>query len=91
MTLRLEIAAEVHDALALLAAGELLSMPQSKSLANVHRGLHELRFSDSSGTYRVIYYIKVSDAIYLLHGFKKKTQKTPQKELKVALKRLKEV
>lgn len=82
---------KVFDALTILADGQLLHMPISKSLANVHKGLHELRVKDGSGAYRVVYYIKVKEAIYLLHGFKKKTQKTPQKELKIALKRLKEV
>ncbi len=44
---------------------------------------------DRSGQFRVIYYIKVSDAIYLVHAFKKKTQQTEQKDIKVALQRIK--
>ena len=91
LTLHPELAAKVFSAITLLADGEILQMPLSKSLANVHRGLHELRFSDFVGNFRIIYYYKVGDAIYLIHGFKKKTQKTPQRELRVALKRLKEI
>ncbi|MCC6220323.1 MAG: type II toxin-antitoxin system RelE/ParE family toxin [Deltaproteobacteria bacterium] len=81
----------VYDALTLLEDGETLPMPLSRSLANIHKGLHEIRARDSSGAYRIIYYIKVGEAVYLLHGFTKKTQKTPQKELRLALRRLKEL
>lgn len=82
---------EYFEAVRLLERGEMIPMPTSKPLTNVQRGLHELRFKDPSGLYRIFYYIKIKDAIYMLHGFKKKTQKTPQHELKVALRRLKEV
>lgn len=37
-----------------LERGELLHMPVSKSLSGVHRGLHELRFTDHTGSYRVL-------------------------------------
>jgi len=38
-----------------------------------------------------IFYTKVKDSYYLLHVFKKKTQKTPSKELKIAIDRAKEI
>ncbi len=79
------------ESLRRLENNEVLSMPISKNLSSAHRGLHELRLKDTQGIYRIFYYIKVKDAIYLLHGFKKKTQKTPLKEFKIALKRLKEL
>ncbi len=82
---------EVFECFAKLANGKILSMPHSRSLAAIHSGLHELRFRGESGNYRIFYYIKVKDAIYLLHAFKKKTQQTPQKELQVALNRLREI
>jgi len=53
------------------------------------RGVHELRFRDRSGQYRVIYLLKVRDAIYLVHAFKKKSQTTPKKHIDVAIKRIK--
>lgn len=37
---------------------------------------------------RVLYAIEDQDAIIILHGFVKKTQKTPVKEIKIALVRL---
>lgn len=39
---------------------------------------------------RVLYAIEDQDAIIILHGFIKKTQKTPLKEIEIALRRLAE-
>ena len=41
--------------------------------------------------FRVFYFLKKNDAIYLLHAFRKKTQELPKKELEVVLKRIREV
>ena len=38
-----------------------------------------------------IFYTIANNEYYLLHAFKKKSQKTPAKELKVALDRMKEI
>ncbi len=74
-----------------LSCGLNLSMPLSRKMDGMGRGVFELRLRDSSGAYRVIYYIKKKEAIYLVHGFKKKTQKTPQKNVTLAIKRIKGV
>jgi phage-related protein len=58
--------------------------PLSKSLGG---GLFELRARAS----RIFYCFKAGGTIVLLHGFIKKSQKTPGRELEVALKRMKEV
>ncbi len=50
---------------------------------------HELRIKDKKGAYRVIYVLNIQDQILIPHAFKKKTQKTPQKEIEVSIKRLK--
>lgn len=34
--------------------------------------------------HRVIYVAKFEDAVYVLHAFEKKTQKTPEKDLNLA-------
>ena len=86
-----DIRSDFYDAIAQLVAGKTLQTPLSKNLSNIHRGLHELRLKDRNGQVRFIYFIKKGDAIYLIHGFRKKTQKLPQKEQDVVLKRLKEV
>lgn len=65
---------QISDYLELLAIGELLFPPVSKSLSVIAKGLHELRLADDSGQYRVIYLMRPGRGIYLIHGFKKKTQ-----------------
>lgn len=86
-----EIQKDFFDALLLLEAGLNLSLPVSRNLSSIYQGLHELRLKDRSGQVRVFYYVKRTDAIYVLHVIKKKTQELPKKEMAVVLKRLKEV
>jgi phage-related protein len=54
-------------------------------------GVNEIRIQDEEGKFRVIYTAKLSDAIYVLHCFQKKTQKTPQSAIALARKRYKEL
>lgn len=85
------IKADFFDAVNLLSSGQTLAMPLSRGLSSVHPGLHELRLKDKSGQVRVFYFVKKGDAIYLLHGMRKKTQDLPKKELDLVLKRIREV
>ena len=65
-----------------------LGMPYCRSLGD---GLWEVRSDLTDGkTGRVIFCV-VRENMVLLHGFVKKTQKTPTRDLKLALRRLKEV
>jgi len=57
--------------------------PLSKSIGN---GLFELRVK----SIRIFYCFKPGGVIVLLHGFMKKSQKTPRRELEIALKRMEE-
>lgn len=82
---------EVFDAIAQLEIGKNLEMPLSKNLSSIRSGLHELRFRDKAGQVRVIYFIKRSDAIYLLHAYRKKTQAISHKDMDLILRRLKEI
>ena len=54
-------------------------------------GLLELRIKGKEGIARVFYCTLVGQRIVLLHGFVKKSEKTPLKELKLARERLAEV
>jgi len=49
--------------------------------------LYELRAVRCTNTYRLIYFISSSRQIVFLHGFHKKTQKFPRRDLVVAKKR----
>lgn len=86
-----EIRSDYLDTIILLEEGQGLTMPLSRNLSSIHKGLHELRLKDRTGAYRFFYFIKKADAIYFVHAFKKKTQELPQKEIDVVLKRIKEV
>lgn len=86
-----EIREDLADLVARLDTGLLLSMPVSRPMPSIGKGVHELRLKDRSGIYRVIYVFLSHSDIWLLHGFKKKTQETPRKNIELAKKRLKEI
>ncbi len=56
-------------------------------MPTVGQGVREIRIRDSAGAFRVIYVTKLSDAVYVLHCFQKKTQKTSNADLDLAVKR----
>src|SRR3989344_6250015 len=66
--------------------GSQLGMPHAKHLGT---GIYELRIRGKEEL-RIFYGFK-QKTIYLLHAFKKQTQKTPRKELEIAQRRLTEV
>jgi len=86
-----DIREDLADLLAKLDVGLMLSMPISRPMPSVGRGVHELRLKDRSGIYRVIYVLLKQGDIWLVHAFKKKTQQTPQQAIDLAKKRLKEI
>ena len=53
--------------------------------------LWEIKIKTPSGGYRLLYVTLKEDLLFILHAFKKKTQKAPKKELDIARKRLKEI
>jgi phage-related protein len=59
-----------------------------KPMRTVGAGVREIRVRDSSGAFRIIYVPSFADAVYVLHAFQKKTQKTGKRELDVAALRL---
>lgn len=62
-----------------------------KPMATVGAGVQEIRIRDATGAFRVIYVAKFSDAVYVLHCFQKKTQKTSKRDLDVAQGRYKDL
>ncbi len=69
-----EVRADVFALFEELIAGKKLSMPISRPLPSIAKGLHELRLSGRGGEYRVFYAIRIGDAIYVIHATQKKTQ-----------------
>ncbi len=82
----------VADYLRLTEAMELygadLRMPHSRAMGG---GLFELRPKGPEGIGRVFYCTQVGKTIVVLHSFVKKTQETPDAEMRMARKRLKDV
>ncbi len=72
----------------LMEFGPQLRMPHSRALGD---GLFELRPLGTEGIGRVFYCFMVQKRIVVLHAFRKKTQETPERELRLARKRMKEV
>lgn len=70
-----ELKESVYGALGRLERGEHIPMPLCRPLSSIVKGLHELRFSYRAGEYRVFYYLKTKDAIYVIHAAQKKAQK----------------
>ena len=53
-------------------------------MPSVGKGCYELRIKGEDGAYRVFYLLKIEHEIIVFHAFKKKTQKTPLKESRLA-------
>jgi phage-related protein len=68
--------------------GPNLRLPHSRSLGG---GLFELRPRGKSGIGRAFYSFLIGQRAVVLHAFIKKSQQTPERELKLARKRMKEV
>lgn len=68
--------------------GPSLGMPHSRALGE---GLFELRPRGRSGIGRALYCFLIGRRIVVVHAFIKKTQQTPDRELKLARKRVKEL
>ncbi len=72
----------------LMEHGPSLRLPHSRAFGD---GLFELRPKGRSGIGRAFYCFMVGKQVIVLHAFIKKTQQTPDNELKLARKRLKDV
>jgi phage-related protein len=60
-----------------LQRGELISLPWSRPMPSIGPRCHELRITDETTIWRLVYRID-PDAIIILDVFKKKTQQTPK-------------
>jgi phage-related protein len=62
-----------------------------KPMSVVGSGVAEIRIHDDTGAFRVIYVATRHNAIYVLHAFEKKTQRTTKRDLDLAAARLKQI
>lgn len=68
--------------------GANLGLPYTKALGG---GLFEIRAKGHEGIGRAFFCTLLGQRIIILHGFIKKTDKTPKHELDIAKQRLKEI
>ncbi len=59
-----------------------------KPMPSIGAGVREIRIRDSAAAFRVIYVAHVADAVYVLHAFQKKTQRTAAQDIETAAVRL---
>jgi phage-related protein len=62
-----------------------------KPMKTIGQGVKEIRIRDAAGAFRVIYVAKFADAVYVLHCFQKKTEKTSKADLGLASKRYRDL
>jgi phage-related protein len=62
-----------------------------KPMPGIGSGVEEIRISEPSGAWRVIYLARRVEAVYVLHAFQKKTQATPKKDLEIAKTRFRQL
>jgi phage-related protein len=72
----------------LMEFGPDLRMPHSRAMGD---GLFELRPRGREGIGRALYCFVVGGRFVIVHAFIKKSQATPERELRIARKRMKEV
>ena len=62
-----------------------------KPMKTVGVGVKEIRIRDAAGAYRVIYLATRQEAVYVLHCFQKKTQKTRKEDIDLAARRFAQI
>jgi phage-related protein len=62
-----------------------------KPMVTVGSGVQEIRIWDASGAFRLLYVAKFPEAVYVLHCFQKKTQKTSQADVQLATQRYRDL
>ena len=62
-----------------------------KPMTSVGPGVREVRVREEGGAFRVLYVTRIEEAVYVLHAFQKKTQRTPKGDLDLAATRLRQL
>ena len=60
-------------------------------MITIGAGVREIRIADAGGAFRVMYVAKFAAALYVLHCFQKKTQRTRESDVELAARRYREL
>lgn len=69
--------------------GIYLGFPETSAITG-YKPLRELRIRFGKNLVRIFYFLHIRNTFILLHGFKKKTGKTPVREIEIAYRRMKD-
>ena len=62
-----------------------------KPMTIIGPNVKEVRLKDATGAYRVIYVATFVEAVFVLHAFQKKSQRTPKRDIELAAQRFKDL
>ena len=62
-----------------------------KPMPSVGLGVNEIRVRDADGAFRLIYVARFTEAVYVLHAFRKKARKTPKPDIELARRRFRDL
>ena len=62
-----------------------------KPMKTIGTGVREIRVRDAAGAFRVVYVATFADAIYVLHAFQKKSQRTAMLDIELARSRFRQL
>jgi phage-related protein len=68
-----------------------LSAQDFKPMHAIGAGVEEIRISEGSGVYRVVYTARLAEAVYVIHAFQKKTRATSQRDIEIARQRFRQL
>lgn len=60
-------------------------------MKTIGAGAFEIKIKDRQGAFRVFYVAKFEEAVYVLHAFQKKSQKTSKKDISLGQQRYKDM
>ncbi|MBM3764713.1 MAG: type II toxin-antitoxin system RelE/ParE family toxin [Acidobacteria bacterium] len=78
-------------AIANLQAGEKLAVPLSRPMPTVGMGVSELRVRCTDGQFRAFCFRASERGVLVFDAFNKKTERTPNRDIAVGKRRLKEM
>ena len=62
-----------------------------KPMATIGQGVREIRIRGEDGAFRIVYVAKFAEAVFVLHCFQKKSQRTPREDIALATRRYREL
>lgn len=62
-----------------------------KPMTTIGRGVREIRITNRSGAFRVVYLAMFADGIHILHAFQKKSQTTARRDIDMVANRYAEL